>query len=158
MSWYGWACLCVCMRASIDAWMHTWHAAPTYVQASNPGPQNGVCTTDQASGRMPWGTAIQFADDKPTPAASSSAQGCTTHACREPRGQQHARRDMWHGRGILTLTLTVWCSSHWSRSGPSSEPYTGYSRASQVSRNGKASHVQELETPPTPKCHGCVRR
>ena len=34
----------------------------------------------------------------------------------------------------------------------------GTHRASQQSRNGKASQVQELETPPTPNGYGCVRR
>ena len=58
----------------------------------------------------------------------------------------------------VSVTLTVWCSSHWSRSGPSSKPHTGCSRALQESRNGKAWQVQELETSPTPNCHGCVRR
>ncbi len=58
----------------------------------------------------------------------------------------------------VPVTLTVWCSFHWSRSGPSSKPHTRCVRASQESRNGKALQVQELETPPTPNCHGCVRR
>ena len=26
----------------------------------------------------------------------------------------------------VSVTLTVWCSSHWSRSGPSSKPHTGF--------------------------------
>ena len=52
--------------------------------------------------------------------------------------------------GVVQLPLVT--------SGPSSKPLTGCSRASQESRNGKASQVQELEPPPTPNCHGCVRR
>ncbi len=60
----------------------------------------------------------------------------------------------------VSVTLTVWCSSHWSRSGPFSRPHTGcvLGRASQESRNGKPLQVQEPETPPTPNCHGCVCR
>ena len=72
----------------------------------------------------------------------------------EPQAQQHARRDTYVAG--VAVTLTVWCSSHWSRSGPSSKPHTGCSSASQESRNGKASQVQQLETPPTPNCHGCL--
>ena len=97
-------------------------------------------------------TAIQFANDKPTPATSSSAQGCTMSRAARPTT---CPKEYVAG---VSVTLTVWCSSHWSRSGPSSKPHTGCSRASQESRNGKASQVQELEPPPTSNCHGCVRR
>ena len=97
-------------------------------------------------------TAIQFVNDKPTPATSSSAQGCTMSRAARPTT---CPKEYVAG---VSVTLTVWCSSHWSRSGPSSKPHTGCSRASQERRNGKASQVQELEPPPTPNCHGCVRR
>ena len=63
------------------------------------------------------------------------------------------------GRGIRDLNGVVQppLVMEWGLR-PSSKPHTGCSRASQESRNGKASQVQELETPPTPNGHGCVRR
>ena len=97
--------------------------------------------------------AIQFANDKPTPATSSSAQGCT---------MSRAARPTTCPKGCVagvSVTLTIYCSSHCSRGGPSSKPQpAAQGLRKRVCRNGKASQVQKLETPPTPDCHGCVRR
>ena len=74
--------------------------------------------------------------------------------CRKPRGQQgicgRGIRSIRDLNGVVQLPLVT--------ERPLKQAHTGRSRASQESRNGKASQVQELEPPPTPNCHGCVRR
>ena len=140
---------------------------PHLAARANPGPNLRQATWDRKTecvqqnrssirtNAMGKRQPFQFTNDSPTPATSSSAQGCTM--------SRAARPTTWPKGYVagVPVTLTVWCSSHWSRSGPSSKPHTGCSRALQESRNGKASQLQELErenTSPTPHCHGCVRR
>ena len=101
-------------------------------------------------------TAIQFVIDKPTPATSSSAQGCTmSRAAREANNTPEAIC----GRGIRDLNGG--CGA--APTGHGVAPLASHTPAAQglhneESRNGKASQVQELEPPPTPNRHDCVRR
>ena len=79
-------------------------------QASNPGQQNGVQQIKHQYEFYGEMTAIQYANDKPSPATSSSAQGTVAAPSREANNMPEGIC----GRGIRDLNL--WCSSHWSRS------------------------------------------
>ena len=97
-------------------------------------------------------TAIQFANDKPTPATSSSAQGCTMS-----RAARSATCPKEYVAGVCQLYVMV-CAAPTGHGVAPLASHTGCSRASQESRNGKASQGQALEPTPTPNCHGCVNR
>ena len=105
-------------------------------QASNPGSQNRVYTRIRSSiwthGER---TAIKCAKlPSPRPATSSSAQSCTMVRVARPTTCPKG-----YAAGV-SVTLKVWCSSHWSRRCPSGKPNTGCASRGD-SKGGAERHM-----------------